>query len=108
MNTNSAVPDQVRRLFQRQRALANFGTFAFRETDLQTILNEAARVCAVSLNVPFSKICRFQEDRGDLLVVAGYGWNEGVVGYAISVADESSPQGRAFTTGKPQICANID
>jgi two-component sensor histidine kinase len=29
------------------------------------------------------------------------------VGYAISVADESSPQGRAFVTGEPQTCPNI-
>jgi hypothetical protein len=43
----------------------------------------------------------------DLRVVAGYGWNSGVVGYAISVADESSPQGRAFVTGEPQVCPNI-
>ncbi len=48
------------------------------------------------------------ENRHNLLVVAGHGWKDGVVGYAISVADESSPQGRAFTTGKPQLCANIE
>jgi two-component sensor histidine kinase len=41
-------------------------------------------------------------------VVAGHGWKAGVVGFAISVADETSPQGRAFTTGEPQLCPNID
>ena len=28
--------------------------------------------------------------------------------FAISVADETSPQGRAFTTGAPQLCPDID
>jgi two-component sensor histidine kinase len=108
MNTKRPNSALIQRLFRREKALAEFGMFAFREADLQTILNQAARVCAESLGAPFSKICRFQERRGDLLVVAGYGWRDGVVGYAISVADESSPQGRAFTTGEPQLCANID
>lgn len=30
-----------------------------------------------------------------------------MVGVAISVADETSPQGRAFVTGLPQLCPNI-
>jgi two-component sensor histidine kinase len=65
-------------------------------------------VCAECLGTPFSKICMFQPTQNDLLVVAGIGWKDGVVGFAISVADESSPQGRAFTTGQPQLSPNID
>jgi two-component sensor histidine kinase len=108
MNRKSSESVQIERLLRREKALAQFGTFAFREgTDLQAILNEAAQVCAETLGVPFSKVCRFQEGHDDLLVVAGHGWKVGVVGHAISVADESSPQGRAFTTGKPQVCADI-
>jgi hypothetical protein len=53
--------ERVERLLRREKALAVFGTFAFRETDLQPILEEAARVCAHSFDVPFSKICRFQQ-----------------------------------------------
>ena len=58
-------------------------------------------------HAPFSKVCRFRPGENDLLVVAGHGWNADVVGFGISVADETSPQGRAFTTGEPQFCANI-
>ena len=36
----------VKRLLRQQAALATFGSFAFRETDLLKILNEAARICA--------------------------------------------------------------
>jgi two-component sensor histidine kinase len=108
MNMKYDGPSDVGKLLRRERSLAEFGTFAFRETDLQVILEEAARVCAESLNVPFSKICRFRTSEDDLLVVAGHGWKPGVVGFAISVANESSPQGRAFSTGKPQLCPNID
>lgn len=98
----------VARLRRREKALADFGTFAFREPDLQSVLNEAARICADCLEVSFSKICQFQPEENHLLVVAGIGWHDNVVGHAISLADETSPQGRAFTTGQPQLCSNID
>src|SRR5450631_746752 len=71
------------------------------------ILTEATRVCAEGLNIPFSKVCQYRAEQNDLLIVAGYGWQDGVVGDVVSRADMSSPQGRAFTTGEPQICDDL-
>jgi two-component sensor histidine kinase len=97
----------VEKLLRQQAALAAFGTFAFGEMDLQKILMEAARICAASLGVPFCKICRYRPIENDLLIEAGCGWDAGVVGRVISQANESSPQGRAYITGKPVIIRNI-
>jgi two-component sensor histidine kinase len=108
MKSPLSMKMQNEKLLMREKALAEFGTFAFSETNLDKILSEAARVCAKSLGAPFSKVCKFQPPQNDLRVVAGYGWESGVVGYAISVADETSPQGRAFTTGQPQVCSNVE
>ncbi len=103
-----AIADRtIEKLLHQQAALAHFGTFAFAETDLQVVLSEAARICAESLGVPYSKICRYRPIENDLLVVAGFGWEEGVVGHVVSQADESSTQGRAFVTGKPVILEDI-
>ncbi len=98
---------EVEKLLRQQAALAQFGTFALRESDLHNILTEAARVCADGLTVPFSKVCRYRVAENDLLIEAGYGWNEGVVGHVVSRADETSPQGRAFITGEPSICDDL-
>lgn len=98
----------VEKLLRQQAALAAFGTFAFRETDLHAILTEAARICAASLEVPFCKICRYREVEGDLLIEAGCGWNAGVIGLVVSQANESSPQGRAYVTGQPVIIRNLN
>ncbi len=95
------------KLLRQQAALAAFGTFAFQESDLSKILNEAARICAASLGVKFCKICRYREAENDLLIEAGCGWNADVVGIVVSKADDSSPQGRAFTTGEPVIIPNL-
>jgi two-component sensor histidine kinase len=97
----------VEKLLRQQAALAAFGSFAFRETDLLKILTEAARICAASLEVPFCKVCRYRPAEDDLLIEAGCGWHLGVVGRIVSQADESSPQGRAYVTGQPVIIRNL-
>ena len=97
----------IEKLLRQQAALAHFGSFAFRESDLQTILSEAARICAQSLGVPFSKICCYRPQQNDLLIVAGYGWEADIIGNVVSKADESSTQGRAFVTGEPVILQDI-
>ena len=99
--------NEIKRLLRQQAAVASFGSFALGQNDLQIILTEAARVCALGLSVKFCKVCQYRPDHDDLLIVAGYGWNEGVVGHVISRADASSPQGRAFVTGSPSICKDL-
>lgn len=97
----------VTKLLRQQAALASFGSFALRQGDLIAVLSEAARVCAESMDVPFSKVCRYRPAENDLLVEAGYGWKPGVVGNVVSRADTSSPQGRAFSTGQPAVSRDL-
>ena len=102
-----STPSEIERLRRQQGALADFGSFAFREDKLLAVLTEAARICAQSLDVPFAKICRYRPEEDDLFVVAGCGWRGGVVGKVVSRADETSTQGRAFVTGEPVILEDV-
>src|SRR5260370_37143792 len=104
MDENAA---KVGKLLRQQAAIAGFGSFALRQSDLLTVLTEAARVCAEGLSVPFSKVCRYRAAENDLLIEAGHGWKTGVIGHAGSRAGETSPQGRAFVTGQPSICNDL-
>jgi two-component sensor histidine kinase len=101
------IASEIRTLRRQQAAIAGFGSFALRQGNLLTILTEAARVCAEGLNAPFCKVCRYRPEHDDLLIEAGFGWHEGVVGHVVSQANESSPQGRAFITGEPSICNDL-
>jgi two-component sensor histidine kinase len=103
----SDLAAEIRTLRRQQAAIAGFGSFALRQNDLMKILTEAARVCAEGLSVPFCKVCRYRTEENDLLIEAGFGWHEGVIGHVVSRADESSPQGRAFITGEPSICNDL-
>ena len=107
-NSGAVESAEIRRLRRQQAALAAFGTFALGEGDLGKVLTEAARVCAEGLEVPFCKVCRYRPEENDLLVEAGVGWHQGVIGRVVSRADASSPQGRAFTTGDPVICGDLN
>jgi two-component sensor histidine kinase len=98
---------RVDKLLRQQAAIAGFGSFALRQSDLMKVLTEAARVCAEGLGVPFSKVCRYRKAENDLLIEAGYGWQAGVIGHVVSRADMTSPQGRAFVTGEPSICNDL-
>jgi len=98
---------RIRTLLRQQAAVAGFGSFALREPDMLKVLTEAAKVCAEGLDVPFCKVCRYRAEENDLLIEAGHGWKAGVVGHIVSRADESSPQERAFITGRPSICNDL-
>jgi signal transduction histidine kinase/CheY-like chemotaxis protein len=97
---------QVQKLLRQQAAIAKFGSFALRERDLMKILTEAARVCADGLGAPFSKVCEYRATKSDLLIVAGFGWHDGVIGYEVP-CDMTSPQGRAFCTREPSIIEDL-
>jgi two-component sensor histidine kinase/CheY-like chemotaxis protein len=105
--TDDAAARHIKRLLRQQAALAAFGSFALGESDLGKVLTEAARVCAEGFEVPFCKVCRYRPEENDLLVEAGVGWHQGVIGCVVSRADASSPQGRAFITGEPVICDDL-
>jgi two-component sensor histidine kinase len=97
--------DTIRRLLAQQEAVANFGTFAFSATDLTAVLNKAAEMCAQSLGTRFCKICQYRPEHNDLMLVAGYGWDE--IHMPFSTADDTTPGGRAFVSKKPLVCYNL-
>ena len=93
--------NNIDKLLRQQSAIAQFGSFAFREKNIDTILNEACRICSDLLGADFSKICEYKKSTKSLVVVAGHGWKDGVIGYTYAMADKTSPQVRAFETGVP-------
>lgn len=103
----SAEQELTYRLHQQQLTAA-FGAFALRCADLDELLQEATRVGAEGLHTPYCKALEYLPDEKLLLVRAGVGWNEGVVGSARMGTDVESPAGFAFKTGLPVISNHLD
>jgi two-component sensor histidine kinase len=101
--------DQPTRTLLQQRAeLAAFGLRASAGADLDELLHDAALEAARSLDVGFVKVLEYLPDEKLLLVRAGVGWGEGVVGHARIGADLDSPAGYALQTGQPVIANDLD
>jgi PAS domain S-box-containing protein len=100
--------DRETELLRQQAVLAKFGEFALRSDDLDDILHQACLLVGQACNTRFAKVMEFQSDGVTLLVRAGIGWPEGVVGHVTVTADKTSSEGYAVETGKPVISQDIE
>ncbi|MGH6944883.1 MAG: GAF domain-containing protein, partial [Geminicoccaceae bacterium] len=100
--------DGERKLLQQRAELADFGLRATAGAELDGLLQEAAAEAAESLGVSRVKVLEYLPEERRLLVRAGVGWGEGVVGRATVGADLESPAGYALQTGRPVIASDLD
>jgi two-component sensor histidine kinase len=98
---------QLTRRLAQQQAVARFGSFSLHESDLQKVLNEAVRVAAEVLQVPLTKILQFADAADHLLLKAGIGWAEGLVGFGIVGIDQESQAGFTLLENEPVIVTDL-
>lgn len=108
-----AAPDDLtgralRQRIRQQELLAELGVLALQGTSFIEMLNHTARMTAEGLSAEYCKVMEYIPAEQRLLVRAGVGWDEGVVGRATVGADLASPAGYALRTGKPVISNHLE
>jgi len=98
----------LRLRIRQQELLAELGVLALQGTSFIEMLNHTARVTAEGLGAEYCKVMEYIPAEKRLLVRAGVGWGEGVVGHATVGADLASPAGYALRTGKPVISNHLE
>jgi two-component sensor histidine kinase len=98
---------ELRLRLRERELLAELGSCALRAEDLDTVLQHASRLVAEGMGTTFCKVLEYLPDENQLLVRAGVGWKEGVVGHAKLDADTGSPAGYALQSGQPVISNNL-
>src|SRR5262245_31515177 len=98
----------LRLRIRQQELLAELGVLALQGTSFVELLNHTARITAEGLRAEYCKVMEFLPAENRLVVRAGVGWEEGVVGHATVGADLSSPAGYALHTGKPVISTHLE
>jgi two-component sensor histidine kinase len=111
--SSSSTPDSLteralRQRIRQQELLAELGVLALQGKDFVSMLNHTARMTAEGLGAEYCKVLEYVPAENRLLVRAGVGWNEGVVGSASVGADLASPAGYALHTGKPVISNHLE
>ena len=112
LSTSDNRPDDLtgralRQRIRQQELLAELGVLALQRTGFISILNHTVRVTAEGLGAEYCKVLEYMPAENRLLVRAGVGWEEGVVGSASVGADLASPAGYALRTGKPVISNHL-
>lgn len=93
---------------RQQEILAELGVQALQRPPFLALLNLTARLVAEGIEAEYCKVLEYLPDQNRLLVRAGVGWNEGVVGTATVGADMASPAGFALHTGRPVISNHLE
>lgn len=93
---------------RQQEILTELGLRALKGTPFPELLEHTARLTSEGLQAEFCKVLEYLPDRRRLLVRAGVGWGEGVVGFATVGADLESPAGYALLTGAPVISNHLE
>ncbi len=105
-------PDLTTRLLEQrirqQEILSELGVIALQGATFENLLKDTARLTAEGLHVQFCKVLRHIPEENRLQVVAGVGWDEGIVGVASVGADLASPAGYALRTGKAVISNHLE
>jgi hypothetical protein len=107
------APDlTLRALHQRIRQeeiLGELGVTALQGADFDKLLAETARLTAEALRAEFCKVLEHIPTENRLVVRAGVGWDEGIVGTASVGADLASPAtGRAPSPWGPAFNPVVD
>lgn len=92
---------------RQQKAIAEFGVFAFGAATLQPVLERACEIAADVLDVPLTKILRFAGSADHLILSAGIGWKEGLVGTGTVPTDLASQAGYTLLARGPVIVPDL-
>jgi diguanylate cyclase (GGDEF)-like protein len=87
----------------QQSEVARFGQQALEGVDIEELAHEACQILADVLELDYGGVLKHLPESNDLLLVAGVGLPEGLVGEARVPADYRSQSGYALATGQATI-----
>jgi len=98
---------EVRNRASRQTAIASLLRRTLEGSELSALLQEAVELVAETLQLELCKVLELLPDGSALLLQAGVGWNQGLVGRATVSADLNSQAGYTLACGEPVTVADL-
>jgi len=106
-NQQRNATDALRSRARQQQAIAMLTDHALQEENLQSIFDRAVDLIAETLDVEYSKILELLPGGKDLLLRAGIGWKDGLVGRATVSNDLNSQAGYTLLSNSPIIVEDL-
>ena len=104
---NALLYRAVERAETRQAALAALGQQALGGAPLDQLMQSAADSLATVMGVPFVEVLQMTAGRRELLLVAGVGWRDGLVGRATVKAGRGSQAGYTLAKVGPIVLDDL-
>jgi GAF domain-containing protein len=102
-----SLEEDLRARVRQQEATGTLGLAALSGMDLAGLMDEAVRAVAGVLDVEYCKILELMPDGATLLLRAGVGWREGLVGTATVGTNLRSQAGYALISPGPVVVEDL-
>ena len=101
------VEEEMQARVRQQAAVVQVGQCALGLDDLLVLMDEACVVVTETLGVEYCKVLELLPDGNSLLLRAGFGWKEGVVGQEKVSAGTQSQGGYSLLANQPVIVEDL-
>ncbi len=98
---------EIRARAHQQAVVADLGQHALAGAELSVLMNEAVALVAQTLGVQYCKVLELLPDDNALLLRAGVGWQEGLVGQATVGASTDLQTGYTLLSSEPVIVEDL-
>jgi PAS domain S-box-containing protein len=99
---------QLRMRATQQTAVAALGQRALAGVDVDALLQDAVAMLAETLDIELAKVLELLPAGDALVVRAGVGWNDGVVGHAVVPAGEHTQAGYTLSRRHPVAVEDLE
>ncbi len=93
---------------RQQKALARFGQRALKEKSLDTLMEVAVQTVRQTFDAEFVKLLELLPDGKSMLLRAGTGWRDGLVGTLVMDMDSTSQAAYTLIANKPVVVRKLD
>lgn len=103
----SRVQSDLETRVSQQQIVADLGLRALKGTDLPDLFDEAVTRLTEALDTDYAKVLEWDHTANNLTLVAGVGWQDGLVGSATVDGGADSQAGYTLQTDEPVIVENL-
>ncbi|GJL68610.1 MAG: hypothetical protein NPIRA06_12450 [Nitrospirales bacterium] len=101
------VEDQLLHFSQQQKMVAGFAQLALQERDVQRVMDACVKILDQTLPIDMAKVLELLPGGQSLLLRAGVGWKEGLVGHAVVGTERNSQAGYTLISQKPVVVEDL-
>lgn len=102
-----SVSNESKTRMPQQAVIAELCKHTLSGADFSSLLNEAVASIATTLDVEYSEVLEFLPQKNALLLRAGVGWHEALVGRSEVSAESESQTGYILRTDEPVIIEDV-